>query len=65
MKENEFVDIIIRGEGEATFNDICRSVINSEINISEIDGITYRFNDDIFSTNPRRPISLDELDFVY
>lgn len=65
MKENEFVDIIIRGEGEATFNDICRSVINSEINITEIDGITYRFNDDIFSTNPRRPISLDELDFVY
>ena len=41
MKENEFVDIIIRGEGEATFNDICRSVINSEINISEIDRVNY------------------------
>ena len=35
------VDIVVRGEGEVTFKEICDSVINNT-DLSDIDGITFR-----------------------
>jgi len=58
-------DIVIRGEGEATFYEIVKGLITNTLKLQSIHGITYRKGNDIFSTQNRAPIDLNDLDFVY
>ena len=51
------VDIVVRGEGEITFREICDAVYN-ETDFSDIKGITYRHDQNIIS-NPDRPLERD------
>jgi len=39
--ENPYIDIVVRGEGENIFRDVCRNLLNGK-NLSEIKGITYK-----------------------
>lgn len=47
-------DIVVRGEGEETMLELCRSLINGDGNIKAVKGITYRSAGKI-KTNPSRP----------
>lgn len=62
LKENPFVDVIIRGEGEITFKELLETKKKDEF--SNIRGITYRDNNKIVK-NENRPFieNIDELPF--
>ncbi|HCT65260.1 MAG TPA: B12-binding domain-containing radical SAM protein [Lachnospiraceae bacterium] len=61
---NSNIDIIIRGEGEKTFSQLCHALIENAP-LDTINGLTLRTGDAIVSTQPQLPISMDELPFVY
>ena len=65
LKENSFVDIIIRGEGEKTFKEITEWILYNKYDISDIKGITYRNEDVIISNDDREALNLDEIPFAY
>lgn len=52
LKENEYIDIIVFGEGEETFREVLMA-IESNNNLSNILGIVYRKGNNIFQNAPR------------
>ncbi len=62
LTENEWVDVIVRGEGEQTFAELLKYYLNNDLRIEEIQGISYRANGKIQS-NQSRPliINLDDI----
>ena len=60
LQENKFVDVIVRGEGEATFVDLLENISN----LHRVKGISYREKDKIIENMAREYISdLDSLAF--
>jgi anaerobic magnesium-protoporphyrin IX monomethyl ester cyclase len=53
LKENNFIDVVVKGEGEATFAETLNSYLGRG-SLEEIEGISYRV-DDTVSENPDRP----------
>jgi anaerobic magnesium-protoporphyrin IX monomethyl ester cyclase len=56
------IDVIVRGEGEQTFLDLIKC-LEKDGNLSEVDGIAFRRNDEIVQTNPQTPINVNDLPF--
>ncbi|MDF2943094.1 MAG: cobalamin B12-binding domain protein [Herbinix sp.] len=52
MENNPFIDVIIKGEGEQTLNELSHSIINN-INLGTCKGIIYREDSLIFETPDR------------
>ena len=63
LKELPMVDIVVRGEGEITFKEICDYVYRNT-NIKEILGISYRSGAEIIH-NPDRPLESNIDKFRY
>jgi len=63
LEECEYIDIIVRGEGELTFNAIIENYIAGKNRYNEIDGITYKDGNGKFVTNPNMKLieNLDDL----
>jgi radical SAM superfamily enzyme YgiQ (UPF0313 family) len=59
VAEHPAVDIVVRGEGEATFQELCGAIYHDS-DIDGIAGITYRSNGSV-KTNPDR-IPISDLD---
>ena len=60
-----FVDLVVRGAGEATFLDLARHWIDQDLPLEDILGITYRAADGSIQENPPRPgLSLEQIPFV-
>jgi radical SAM superfamily enzyme YgiQ (UPF0313 family) len=55
LTENEWVDVIVRGEGEQTFAELLKYYVTNNLRIEEIKGISYRANGKIQS-NQSRPL---------
>ena len=53
LNENNFIDVIAKGEGELTFAELMR-VFLGKGRIEDIEGISYRVNGQVFE-NPDRP----------
>ena len=53
LRENPFIDVVIKGEGEITFAELLKHYLG-EGRIEEIAGISYRMNDQVYE-NPERP----------
>lgn len=64
LKNNPTLDIIIYGEGEKTFGEVSRALINGT-SLDSINGIVYRNNETIITSPPQAPLSMDQLPFVY
>ncbi|MFT4143482.1 MAG: radical SAM protein [Mobilitalea sp.] len=59
-----FIDCIVRGEGEMTFLELCKYIINGEGKLEGIDGISYRKDNVVKSNADRKFIcDLDKLPF--
>lgn len=58
------VDYIIRGEGEKTFLELMEALILNK-DVFDIDGIDYRFNDEIISTKSRKLMDMNDVVFPY
>jgi anaerobic magnesium-protoporphyrin IX monomethyl ester cyclase len=55
------VDVIIRGEGERSIVEVARSMLMKELELSSIDGITYRdSNGHIIRNKDARPLTEEE-----
>lgn len=66
LKENPQIDIIVRGEGEVTFYEVLRFFIAKDRKLSDIDGISYRKKEKIFSNDDRALIeNLDDIPSPY
>jgi radical SAM superfamily enzyme YgiQ (UPF0313 family) len=62
LKECEFIDIVVREEGEETVQELLKAVENGEI--EKVKGITFRKGGHIVSSEPRPFIKdLDEIPF--
>jgi len=59
VAEHPMVDVVVRGEGEVTFQELCHAFYHQE-DIGNIAGITYRAKDTIKINPNREPI--DDLD---
>ncbi len=56
------LDFIVIGEGEFTFLELCRSIINCEDDAFNIEGVAYKDNERVIINPPRRLIkNLDDL----
>lgn len=60
--QNDFVNFVIRGEGELTLVELCHALVNGANTFSQIKGLSYKKNGEIVHNQPRELISnLDEL----
>jgi len=62
-KENS-IDAVIYGEGEETFYELIESLNNNKT-FETINGLVYRKGSSIIKNEPRSPISMEALPFVY
>lgn len=58
---NPNIDIAVFGEGEITFVEVMKHILNGRPEIDEISGICYRMNDNIVVNRPRKRIMDIEL----
>lgn len=65
LKDYSAIDVVIKGEGEYSMLELCKSHLKSNINLSEIDGICYRDREGNIISTPSRPFikDLDALPF--
>ena len=62
LTENEWVDVIVRGEGEQTFAELLKYYLHDHLKIEEIEGISYRADGKIQSNQSRALIAnLDDI----
>lgn len=64
LRENVFVDIVMRGEGERTYKRLLEAWVSGG-DFRHVDGISYRNKDMIFENPNVEPICLDDIPFVY
>ncbi len=66
MQKNPELNLIIKGEGEQTLYELLQYFYKKEKrSLSDIAGICYREGDNIYETDPRPPIDLNQIPFVY
>jgi len=61
----EYADIIVLGEGEATFNELCGHFLSGRPNLAEIKGIAYYEAGTHIANELRKPLDLNSLAFPY
>lgn len=62
LVDNPYVDIIARGEGEVTFSEIARKILEKDHDFADVEGITY-WNKNEIKVNKSRQL-LDDLDKI-
>ena len=65
MKENLFVDYVIRGEGERVLFSFVKSLVNYEFDYENIPGLAYRDNDQVVVNTYDAPVDMEALPFPY
>ncbi|MBU0758337.1 MAG: cobalamin-dependent protein [Nanoarchaeota archaeon] len=65
LKLSDNIDIIVRGEGEATFVEILSRYINENMQLERILGISYRINGKIYHNEKRPLLDLNEIPSPY
>lgn len=65
LKELNFLDGIMIGEGEQTFLELLEHYEEGSRRLDEIEGLAYKDKGEVFITKDRNPISLDAIPFPY
>lgn len=65
MKENLFVDYVIRGEGERVLFNFIKSILSYEFDYENIAGLAYREGDQVVVNPYDAPIDAEALPFPY
>ena len=65
MKQNDFVDYVIRGEGESVLFSFLKSVLDYEFDFENIAGLAYRESDQIVVNPYDAPVDMESLPFPY
>ena len=64
LRNNPFIDFVMRGEGEYTFVRFIEYLYGKR-NLNEVTGITYRLEGEIISNPLSEPVDLNDIPFVY
>ncbi|MDD5069490.1 MAG: radical SAM protein [Candidatus Omnitrophica bacterium] len=65
LKENEAVNYLICGEGEASFLKLCQKIIyKSDIDFLDIEGLVFKLGNDVFVNKPKEILNLDDTSFL-
>ncbi len=64
LRENDFADLVMRGEGERTYKNLLDKW-TSHGDISDVSGITYRKDGKIYENPNGEPLRLDDIPFIY
>ena len=65
IKNNDFVDYVIRGEGESVLFNFLKSVLDYEFDFENIAGLAYREGDQIVVNPYDAPVDMESLPFPY
>ena len=65
MKENLFVDYVVRGEGERVLFSFIKSLLSYEFDYENIPGLAYRDNDQVVVNPYDAPVDMESLPFPY
>ena len=65
MKENLFVDYVVRGEGERVLFSFMKSLLSYEFDYENIPGLAYRDNDQVVVNPYDAPVDMESLPFPY
>lgn len=65
MKENPWVDFILRGEGEYPFFQFCKALVLEDDDLSKVSSLTYRLGDQIVETKDGPLVPMDKVPFPY
>lgn len=65
MKENDFVDYVIRGEGERVLFNFIKSLIDYEFDFENIAGLAYRDGDQVVVNPYDAPLDPESIPFPY
>jgi len=66
LMKNPDADIIVRNEGEVTFSEIIRNLVENSQDFSNILGITYRKKNEVIANSEQPPLTnLDEIPSPY
>ena len=65
IKNNDFVDYVIRGEGESVLFNFLKSVLDYEFDFENIGGLAYREGDQVVVNPYDAPVEMESLPFPY
>ena len=65
IRNNDFVDYVIRGEGESVLFNFLKSVLDYEFDFENIAGLAYREGDQIVVNPYDAPVEMESLPFPY
>lgn len=65
MKENLFVDYVVRGEGERVMFSFIKSLLSYEFDYENIPGLAYRDNEQVVVNPYDAPVDMEALPFPY
>ncbi|MBR4090262.1 MAG: cobalamin-dependent protein, partial [Mogibacterium sp.] len=65
VKQNDFVDYVIRGEGESVMFNFLKSVLDYEFDFENIAGLAYREGDQVVVNPYDAPVEMESLPFPY
>ena len=65
IKKNDFVDYVIRGEGETVLFNFIKSVLDYEFDFENIAGLAYREGDQVVVNPYDAPADMESLPFPY
>jgi len=62
--KNEYIDFVVKGEGEITFYELIKAIAEGQTDFSSIPGLYFKKNGQVVATLPRLPIAnLDDIPF--
>jgi len=65
LTEHPEISIVMCGEGEETFRELCVQYGSGQINLSVVRGIAYRKDGIPVENEPRLPMNMDHIPFIY
>lgn len=65
MKENPFVDYVIRGEGEKVIFNFVKTLLEVDFDFENIAGLAYRDGDQVVVNPYDSPVEIEDLPFPY
>lgn len=65
MKQHDFVDYVIRGEGESVIFNFIKSVLDFEFDFENIAGLAFREGDQVVVNPYDAPVEMESLPFPY
>lgn len=65
LTQHPEISLIMIGEGEETFTELCKQYSSGSVDLTKIKGIAFRKDGRLVQNEYRAPVSMDQIPFVY